>query len=232
MLNRYLKFVIVLNLIYSELIFFETVLRFESRYLTNKTLSEISQKYNLKFDGIIFNDYYIFSSAKNHHSKLKRSISETSSIIGELNRKLKNNPNISWFDIQSDLVRTKRDLDKLPTHHFPFKTNRAKYKNIIDNDLISSYYDLYDYSYCKKKRDFHLNDPEWSNQWYMNSGCEQGFALNVTGAWRMGYTGKGVVVSIIDDGIERENIELVDNFDWKASYDINDNDNDPQPRFV
>jgi len=55
--------------------------------------------------------------------------------------------------------------------------------------------------------------------------------MNVIGAWKKGYTGKGVVVSIIDDGIEYTHPELVANYDPKASYDFNSNDGDPMPRY-
>ena len=36
--------------------------------------------------------------------------------------------------------------------------------------------------------------------------------MNVLPAWRKGYTGKGVVVSILDDGIEKNHPDLADNY--------------------
>lgn len=36
--------------------------------------------------------------------------------------------------------------------------------------------------------------------------------MNVLPAWEMGYTGKGVVVTILDDGIERDHPDLTDNY--------------------
>ena len=42
--------------------------------------------------------------------------------------------------------------------------------------------------------------------------------------------GKGVVVSILDDGIEWDHPDLAGNYDAKASVDLNDNDEDPMPR--
>ncbi|KAL1138014.1 hypothetical protein AAG570_009709 [Ranatra chinensis] len=54
--------------------------------------------------------------------------------------------------------------------------------------------------------------------------------MNVGPAWARGYTGKGVVVSILDDGIQTNHPDLIDNYDSKASWDINDNDDDPMPR--
>jgi hypothetical protein len=40
------------------------------------------------------------------------------------------------------------------------------------------------------------------------------------------------VVSILDDGIETEHPDLKENYDPKASTDLNDNDSDPSPRYV
>ncbi|XP_006812431.2 furin-like protease 1, partial [Saccoglossus kowalevskii] len=56
--------------------------------------------------------------------------------------------------------------------------------------------------------------------------------MNVIEAWDLGYTGKNIVVSILDDGLETDHPDLVDNYDREASTDINDNDSDPKPRFT
>ncbi|KAM6464517.1 proprotein convertase subtilisin/kexin type 4 isoform 2-T2 [Liasis olivaceus] len=72
-------------------------------------------------------------------------------------------------------------------------------------------------------------DPWFHKQWYMNNDIIPD--LNVLTAWSQGYTGLGVVVSILDDGIEKNHPDLVANYDPLASYDFNDNDPDPQPRY-
>lgn len=36
--------------------------------------------------------------------------------------------------------------------------------------------------------------------------------MNVGPAWQKGYTGKGVVVSILDDGIQRNHPDLYENY--------------------
>ena len=36
--------------------------------------------------------------------------------------------------------------------------------------------------------------------------------MNVQGAWRKGVTGKGVVITILDDGIEKIHDDLKDNY--------------------
>lgn len=36
--------------------------------------------------------------------------------------------------------------------------------------------------------------------------------MNIMGAWKRGYTGKNVVVTILDDGIERNHPDLYQNY--------------------
>lgn len=75
-----------------------------------------------------------------------------------------------------------------------------------------------------------FSDPLFSKQWYINHGARGGFDMNTQEAWALGYTGKRVVVTILDDGIQRDHPDLRINYDPKASYDINDNDPDPTPQ--
>ncbi|KAK2567984.1 Neuroendocrine convertase 1 [Acropora cervicornis] len=69
------------------------------------------------------------------------------------------------------------------------------------------------------KREFnpHFDDPDYNKQWYLHNTNEvfKGYDHNVLPVWEQGVTGKGVVVSILDDD---------------ASYDFNSNDADPEPR--
>lgn len=84
----------------------------------------------------------------------------------------------------------------------------------------------------RKKRDIYSDpiDPKFAQQWYLYNGEHRD--LNVKEAWKQGYTGQGVVVSILDDGIEKNHPDLIQNYDPDASYDVNDGDPDPQPRYT
>uniref|UniRef100_A0A8C8LR89 P/Homo B domain-containing protein n=1 Tax=Oncorhynchus tshawytscha TaxID=74940 RepID=A0A8C8LR89_ONCTS len=84
----------------------------------------------------------------------------------------------------------------------------------------------------RKKRDIYTepSDPKFTQQWYLYNANHRD--LNAKGAWELGYTGKGVVVSILDDGIEKNHPDLISNYDPDASYDVNDGDPDPQPRYT
>ncbi|KAH0821032.1 hypothetical protein GEV33_001759 [Tenebrio molitor] len=81
------------------------------------------------------------------------------------------------------------------------------------------------------KRDLKLqdSDPKWPSMWYLNRG--NGLDMNVIPAWLEGITGKGAVVTILDDGLEKDHPDLVQNYDPMASYDVNSHDSDPSPRY-
>ena len=36
--------------------------------------------------------------------------------------------------------------------------------------------------------------------------------LNITGAWKMGFTGRGRVVTFLDDGLEFDHPDLLENY--------------------
>ncbi|XP_027586849.2 proprotein convertase subtilisin/kexin type 4 isoform X2 [Pipra filicauda] len=72
-------------------------------------------------------------------------------------------------------------------------------------------------------------DPWFPKQWYMNNDISPD--LNILTAWSRGYTGRGVVLTILDDGLEKDHPDLAANYDPQASYDFNSNDPDPQPRY-
>jgi len=74
-----------------------------------------------------------------------------------------------------------------------------------------------------------FSDPFWHKMWYINRPND--FNMNVEEAWRLGVSGRGVSVTILDDGVEKGHPDLIDNYDPLASTDINDNDSDPQPRY-
>ncbi|XP_012250011.1 furin-like protease 1, isoforms 1/1-X/2 isoform X2 [Bombus impatiens] len=74
-----------------------------------------------------------------------------------------------------------------------------------------------------------LNDEMWPQMWYLNRG--EGLDMNVQEAWAEGITGRGIVVTILDDGLEKNHPDLYKNYDPQASYDVNNHDEDPMPRY-
>ena len=79
-----------------------------------------------------------------------------------------------------------------------------------------------------RNRRFTVTDPLYSYQWFLLDQPD-GNDINVNAAWDEGYSGRGVVVTVVDDGIEHNHPDLINNYDSSASYDMNDEDPDPYP---
>ncbi|BAZ45558.1 hypothetical protein NIES4102_25820 [Chondrocystis sp. NIES-4102] len=76
------------------------------------------------------------------------------------------------------------------------------------------------------------NDPLFNLQWHLNntgqSGGTIGADINLGNTWDT-ITGKGVVVGIVDDGLQYTHPELQGQYRPDLSYDFANNDNDPNP---
>ncbi|KAI0989062.1 hypothetical protein GJ496_009116 [Pomphorhynchus laevis] len=68
----------------------------------------------------------------------------------------------------------------------------------------------------RKKRGFEASftDPEWKNMWYLNRNSLRPDLVdhNVSAVWKMGYTGRGVTVTFLDDGLEHTHPDLIANY--------------------
>ena len=75
------------------------------------------------------------------------------------------------------------------------------------------------------------NDPEFSSQWHLSnsgqtSGGLAGEDINVTSVWDT-YTGSGIVISVIDDGLDHNHSDINPHYSPTLSYDWCDDDGDP-----
>ena len=80
------------------------------------------------------------------------------------------------------------------------------------------------------------SDPAYKHSWYLDNTGQTAFAsragqsgedLNTDISISSGYTGKGVGVNVIDEGLEIAHEDLVDNIKNGYSYDFTDGDDDP-----
>jgi len=62
------------------------------------------------------------------------------------------------------------------------------------------------------KEEMHLHDPLFTQQWHLVNDEYPEHSMNVTGLWDMGLTGKGVIASFLDDGVDFETDDLKDAF--------------------
>ncbi|KAL4218300.1 proprotein convertase subtilisin kexin type [Mactra antiquata] len=61
-------------------------------------------------------------------------------------------------------------------------------------------------------------DANWTDQWNLQADTTP--SMGVLDVWQLGYTGKGVVIAIVDSGVNASNPELADNYDADNSYDF------------
>ena len=120
-------------------------------------------------------------------------------------RHLLAHPQVRWAKQQTQLFRYKRGFEAL-------EQRIAQFLRIEQNRR-------------------YFNDPEWPKQWYL---YDDGFPrasgnLGVLEAAKRGYNGNGVVVTVVDDGLDHKHPDLRANYDPKASIDINGEDDDPAP---
>jgi len=97
---------------------------------------------------------------------------------------------------------------------------RRRKRELTEQQAHLSKRDLSEYSF---------KDPDFPRQWYLKEDYN-----NVTGAWKQNATGAGVVVTILDDGLEHNHPDLKANYEPRASTDLNsddDDDDDPEPRY-
>lgn len=76
------------------------------------------------------------------------------------------------------------------------------------------------------------NDTYFSDQWHLeNTGQDNGVAgedVNITGAWN-NVRGNGIVIGIVDDGLEWDHADLSANYESTLDYDYCNYDGDPTP---
>lgn len=59
---------------------------------------------------------------------------------------------------------------------------------------------------------FDIRDPEFSKQWHIVNDEFPEHMMNVTGLWDIGLTGKGIITSFIDDGLDYTSDDLASRF--------------------
>ena len=60
-----------------------------------------------------------------------------------------------------------------------------------------------------------LLDPYWDKMWYLNRNTvfhSDSPDMNVTGAWDLGFSGRGASVTFLDDGLEWDHPDIKQNY--------------------
>jgi len=127
--------------------------------------------------------------------------------------KLTSNSPTYTFTYDLTFLNTPCYTDKVDLY---YKLNTVKHTKSIINPQ-------YDQTEVYKEEN---NDPLYQYQWHLkNTGQDFGIIqatpgedINVEPVWEQGITGKGVVVGVIDSGVDMFHPDLKDNIDWEDSY--------------
>jgi len=192
-----------------------------------ETADRLAARYGFHNRGQIgdLSNYFLFE----HRGLTKRSANASTSHFDLLTL----DPEVAWFEQQRELRRVKRDFQTVKKRDFALEAS-AIWDDVFGEfsageSLRAS--SLKSGETTKQRRSsFPFSDPMFGAQWYINGGGRNGADMNVKRAWERGYSGKGVVVSILDDGIQHNHPDLAQNYDPFASTDINDSDLDPMPQ--
>ncbi|XP_014368218.2 furin-like protease 1 isoform X2 [Papilio machaon] len=175
--------------------------------------------------GEIFDNHFHF----HHNSVSRRSLRPAVEHHG----RLENDVRVHWAKQQRALSRKKRDFQILYNNNTTVETVTSDPYPSVGTKREAGRRELQRARVKGRLRSldprFLLNDPKWLHMWYLNRGG--GLDMNVIPAWQEGITGRGVVVTILDDGLETDHPDLIANYDPMASYDVNSHDSDPQPRY-
>ncbi|XP_071529775.1 furin-like protease 2 isoform X2 [Panulirus ornatus] len=188
-----------------------------------KAADDIASKYGFTNLGQIgaLEDYYLFE----HQHVHKRSAEPAH----EHHQSLHSDSRVHWVEQQVEKRRVKRDglsdggVVAAASSGELVARNPRQFPD-FSRFFFSSAPDT------PSRRGSRFPDPLYSQQWYLSEGANEGYDMNVRPAWARGFTGKGVVISILDDGIQHNHPDIAQNYDSEASTDINDSDTDPFPR--
>jgi kexin len=67
-------------------------------------------------------------------------------------------------------------------------------------------------------------DPLYASQWHLHT-----HPVSLNADYAAPYTGRGITIGVVDDGVEHTHPDLVANYDAAHSWDFNDGDGNPAP---
>ncbi|KAG6854699.1 hypothetical protein C0991_002410 [Blastosporella zonata] len=140
-------------------------------------------------------------------------------IFNTLRRSVEAAENVHWASRSEDAVRARAVVSS--TRYLSRQTLRRRIKRAPpplqpSSEGVASH--------------FGIADPLFSKQWHLVNNDYPEHMMNVTPVWEMGFTGKGVISSLVDDGLDYTSDDLKDNFDADDSYDFNDHEPLPTPK--
>ncbi|UJR30244.1 hypothetical protein I4U23_017782 [Adineta vaga] len=165
-----------------------------------------------------------------YHFQIRRKRSHRSKReINQLVEELKEDERVEYVTVGKELQREKRDYfpeDKMIDLFKKYQQKQQKTRAFYEYEKLG-----------ESSFKISFDDELFRKQWYLeNEGQFKSPAshdMNVAPVWIAGYSGKNIVICIVDDGLDHPHPELVDRYRPDLSYDLNDLDDpnhDPLPR--
>lgn len=118
-------------------------------------------------------------------------------------------------------------LENIYLFHKPEGTKRSvneeDYPHISESPHVNWFENQVAKMRMKRKS---ISDPAYPNQWHLKNS--NGIDVNVNPAWDMGFTGRGVTIGVVDDGLQSTHPDI-SHYVAEGSYDFNQGDSDPTP---
>ncbi|PBC28818.1 Neuroendocrine convertase [Apis cerana cerana] len=178
-----------------------------------------------------FKDTYIWLKDDNGGQEKRGGIRST--------KALNSSSKIIWADQQKTIKRHKRDyvpLSSLDSEKPLIREKRLEVDQYRLNSVKDGDEDWQEFR-MENPEDSRLmfNDELWDQEWYLrdtrSNKALPKLDLNVLPLYRLGITGRGVRIAVLDDGLEYTHDDLRNNYDPDISYDVNEGDDDPFPRY-
>jgi hypothetical protein len=179
----------------------------------DKLARQIAQEHGMLVKGEPFLDSHYFLSEDNTGAGIKRRRKRSI-------ESMKERPEVIDLIIDRPRRRVKRDYIEQPSIVGPIEEEAHSIREPRQTTFFER----------RPVPKLPFPDPLYQDQWYLIGRAVGGFDMNVREAWLMGYAGRNVSISILDDGIQRDHPDLIQNYDPYASTDINDHDADPTPQ--
>ncbi|XP_076308474.1 uncharacterized protein LOC143223884 [Tachypleus tridentatus] len=167
---------------------------------------KIAQNCELELVRRIFDDYFLFK----HNSVCRRCKRAATRHL----KKWTHDSRIEWIEQQQLLIREKRQLDQNLPEIIYDKAVELPQVEIVDS---SFYYRMSEQKTAVlDEDDMNFNDPFYHDQWYLHNRGQIGYPtendMNILPVWKAGYTGSGIHLAVLDDGVHPENPEIAKNY--------------------
>ncbi|GBM86740.1 Neuroendocrine convertase 1 [Araneus ventricosus] len=201
------------NGVYSNLLVLQAVGDIEN-------IKHVAELKGLVFIRKVFKDgnYYLFR----HLASCKRCLPNSEGLLKDIEE----HSSVRWVALQTPLERVKRSFngDFRLVDIYRASSEVRKRRSYFREKELQNY---------RNTSLVNFDDPLFDEQWYLLNKGQTGSPpendINVLPVWKSGITGRGVRISVLDDGIHPQSEEVAKNYDSIASEDLSLRSNHHNP---